>query len=138
MTDTETLVRDALQHLGVVAAEQPIQAVDMADGIRALNLMMRALEAEGMTFGWSDVDSPSAVLPLPPEAEEAIGYLLAIRLQSRFKLQVDPTIIALATEGKAMLAAQIEANTFRRVEYPDLPPGVGYRLGYSRRDFLIG
>lgn len=138
MSTVYDLVRDALLHLRVVPASQTVPAGDMADGIRALNLMMRELEADGLSLGWSDVDAPAATLPLPPEAERAVGYLLAMTLRSQYGTEIDPDLIALATQSEASLRAQVTNQTFARVEYPDLPAGVGRNRGYGWRNGLNG
>lgn len=138
MTTVAVLVRDALQHLGVVNAVQSIKAVDMADGIRALNLMMRSLETDNLPVGWSDVSSPSETLPLPPETEEAIGYMLAMRLQARFGVDLSPTIVALAVKGEASLSAQVANQAFVRTDLSDLPAGIGARLGDGLHNGLNG
>lgn len=132
------VVRDALLHLGVVDARQPIKAVDMADGIRALNLMLRAWEVEGLSMGFAEVDSPSAELPFPAELEEMVGYNLAIRLQSRFRIALDDTIVGMAREGKALLSAQVTSQTFVRTDLSDLPAGVGAGLGDGLLNGLAG
>lgn len=134
----QDVVRDALGHLGVVDANNPVREIDMRDGIRALNLMMRAWETDGVAMGWSDVNNPTDPLPAPPEAEEAIGYNLAVRLRARYRIAIDPDVIALARDGLATLSAQLQAVTYERTEYPDLPAGVrgigyGWRSGYYGR-----
>lgn len=138
MTAVSTVVREALLHLGVVNAVQPIKAVNMADGIRALNLMMRAWEAAGWCMGWSDVANPSDDLPAPPELEELIGYALAVRLQSRFRISLDATIVAMVTAGEASLSAQVASQDAARTDFSDLPAGVGKRGGNGWRNGLNG
>jgi tail accessory factor len=108
MTQVATLVRDALVILGVRDAQQPIPAVDMEDGIRVLNMMVRRFEANGMTLGWTDVSSPSDELPLPPEAEEAIAYNLAVRLRSRYQTSLDPDVLELARQGLSALRRDVK------------------------------
>ena len=134
MATVSDIVRDALLHLQVQDPYQPVKAVDMADGIRSLNLMMRAWAVDGLNLGWSEVTNPSDTLPAPPEAEQAIGFNLAVRLRPRYGVDIAPDVIAMATEGLATLSAQATSNQFTRTEYPDLPQGVGYGLGYGWRN----
>ena len=103
MAQVQDIVRDALGHLRVIDANAPVKPIDMRDAIRALNLMVRRWEADGLALGWSDVSEPTDVLPLPPEAEEAVGYNLALRLRARYGVQVDPDIVALASAGLSAL-----------------------------------
>jgi hypothetical protein len=108
MTEVADIVRDALMILTVQDAQNPVKPVDMADGIRALNLMMRRWEANGMTLGWSDVANPSGVLPLPPEAEEAVAYNLAVRLRARYQVAIEPDVVALAQQGLQALRRDVK------------------------------
>lgn len=103
MAQVQDIVRDALGHLRVIDANVPVKPIDMRDAIRALNLMVRRWEADGLALGWSDVAEPTDALPLPPEAEEAVGYNLALRLRARYGVQVDPDIVALASAGLSAL-----------------------------------
>lgn len=103
MAQVQDIVRDALGHLRVIDANAPVKPIDMRDAIRALNLMVRRWEADGLALGWSDVSEPTDVLPLPPEAEEAVGYNLALRLRARYGVQIDPDIVALADAGLSAL-----------------------------------
>lgn len=112
MAQVQDIVRDALGHLRVIDANAPVKPIDMRDAIRALNLMVRRWEADGLALGWSDVAEPTDALPLPPEAEEAVGYNLALRLRVRYGVQIDPDLVALADAG--LLALQRD----RIVEMP--------------------
>ncbi len=103
MAQVQDIVRDALGHLRVLDANAPVPPIDMRDSIRALNLMVRRWEADGLALGWSDVSEPTDALPLPPEAEEAVGYNLALRLRARYGVQIDPDIVALASAGLSAL-----------------------------------
>lgn len=108
MTEVATIVRDALVILGVRDAQQPIPAIDMEDGIRVLNMMLRRWEANGLTLGWTDVVNPSDELPLPPEAEEAVGYNLAIRLRGRYQVFIEPDVFEFARIGLAALRRDVK------------------------------
>lgn len=108
MTEVATIVRDALVILGVRDAQQPIPAIDMEDGIRVLNMMVRRFEANGMTLGWTDVVSPSDELPLPAEAEEAIAYNLAVRLRARYQCAPDPDVFEFARQGLSALRRDVK------------------------------
>lgn len=99
MAQVRDVVRDALGHLGVLDANQAVSAIDMRDAIRALNLMMRRWEANGLALGWSDVEEPTDTLPLPPEAEEAVGFNLAVRLRPRYRVALDADAYLAAGKG---------------------------------------
>jgi hypothetical protein len=133
MTQVVDILRDALGHLKVQDANSAVKPIDARDGIRALNLMMREWEVDGPNLGWSDVSDPTDTLPVPPEAEAAIGYNLAVRLRPKYGVAIEADIIALARDCLATLTAQQTVNTYARTEYPDLPAGTG-RPGGSWRD----
>jgi hypothetical protein len=126
MTQAIDILRDALGHLRVQDADAPVQEVDARDGLRALNMMVRRWEANGLALGWSDVAAPEDALPLPAEAEEAVGYNLALRLASRYGVDVSPDIAVLARDGLSALRRD------RMVAAP-LSPDAGEYGGYNIR-----
>lgn len=126
MTQVADILRDALGHLKVQDANSAIKAIDARDGIRALNLMLRRWEANGLALGWTDVSNPDDVLPLPAEAEEAVGYNLALRLRARYGTSLDPDVIEFAREGLSALRRD------RMVEMP-LSPDRSCGHGYDIR-----
>lgn len=112
MTQVKDIVRDALGHLGVIDANSAVKAIDMRDGIRTLNMMIRRWEANGLALGWSDVSEPTDILPAPPEAEQAIGFNLAIRMRPRYRVALDADVIGMAAAGMS------ELRRDRMVEMP--------------------
>lgn len=134
MTEVADIVRDALGHLRVLDANEAVEAEDARDAVRALNLMMRRWEASGLALGWTDVADVNATLPAPPEAEEAIGYNLALKLRARYNATLDQDTVAHANDGLAALRADVAMRDSTRLSY-DLP-GVGCASGLS--GFLSG
>lgn len=126
MTQVADILRDALSHLKVQDANSAIKPIDARDGIRALNMMLRRWEANGLALGWTDVSDPTDTLPLPAEAEEAVGYNLALRLRARYGVSLDPDVIELARMGLG------ELRRDRMVEMP-LSPDRGVIGGYDIR-----
>lgn len=103
MSTVHQIVRDALLHIGVIDAHEAVEAQDMQDGIRALNMMMRRWEANGLALGWNNVSNPTEQMPTEPEADEAIGYNLAVRLRSRYGVAPTPEVFQYANDGYALL-----------------------------------
>lgn len=128
-TKVVDILRAALGHLRVIDAHEALDAVQSRDGIIALNGMMNTWEAEGLPMGWSDVDQPTDDMPTPHEADEAIGYNLAVRLRAAYNASLDPDVVALANSGRSMLQAQVTSSTFVRMCYPDLPCPSSRRFG---------
>lgn len=129
MSKVSEVIRDALLLLRVVDADEAPEADDSRDAIRALNLMMTSLEAEGVSVGWSSVSSPDDDMPCPPENEEGISYLLATRLRPRYGVALDADVVQGAQAGMAAMRSQVASSDYSRVSYPDLPVGQGQPLG---------
>lgn len=129
MTEVAKIVRDALVQCGQLDATEAPSAEDMADGISALNRMMRGFEVEGLNLGWHDVSSPAEEAPIPPEAEEAVIYNLAMRFCGAYGLEPREVDIAVARSGLSTLRVLCTINDFARVKYPDLPVGNRQRSG---------
>lgn len=113
MTKVAEIVRDALEYLTVLDAQATPTAEDMAAGVRQLNMMMRRWEANLLALGWSDVTGPDDDLPVPPEAEEAVGYNLALRLRSRYGIPLADIadVVQMANDGYARLLRDQEVAT---------------------------
>lgn len=116
MTAVSDVVRDALEYLGVLDGNEAAEAEDEAVSIRQLNMMMRRWEASGLALGWQDVSNGADTLPAPPEAEQAIGYNLAVRLRPRFGVEIAPDVIELARTGyEALLRDQAVATPIQPI-----------------------
>lgn len=121
MTQVVEIVKDAMRHLRILAVGETPSAEDVAEGIRSLNLRMRALEADdGVAMGWQDVSNPGETLPIRVEDERAVGYLLALEMRPKFGVQLDPDVLAAAESGLAGLRARTLTTDAARIEY-DLP-----------------
>lgn len=103
MTTVADFIKDVLLLIQATDARQPVKAVDMEAGIRALNRFVRRMEANGTAAGWMDVSNPSDTLPLPPEAEPAVLYGLAIDLAPSYGTTPLPAVIGRASEYMADL-----------------------------------
>ncbi|WP_396615503.1 packaged DNA stabilization gp4 family protein [Lysobacter soli] len=134
MTQVYDIVRGSLLALRVIDAEVAVPAQDMTDGIAALNRMMRRWEADGIALGWNDVVGPTDDVPLPPEAEEAVIYNLAVRRRSDYGVSIEPDVLQLATDGLARLTADVRGNEFVTTCYGDLPYGTGQSQGWGWRE----
>lgn len=123
MTTAADFIKDTLLLIQAVDARQPVSSVDMATGIRFLNRYCTRLEANGITLGWSDVANPSETLPLPPEAELAVMYGLALDLAPQWGVVPLPNVVSGALEyGNALRRDQMVANPIQPildVPWPD-------------------
>lgn len=137
MTQAIDIIRDALEQIRVADANADISNNDAAAGLRALNAMMRAWEADGLSLGWSDVATAQDDMPTPPETDEAIGANLAVRMAAKYGVQVSPATVALASGGVSMIRAMIANNDYSRCSYDDLPRGTGQRSGGGWRQGFV-
>lgn len=78
----EELIRDALQELGVQAAEQPITPDQIQTGIRYTNDMME--EYDYLNLGYSIIDSASDNITVPGYARTWMKKQLALHLAPQF------------------------------------------------------
>lgn len=78
----EELIRDALQELGVQAAEQPITPDQVQTGIRYANDMME--EYDYLNLGYSIIDSASDEITVPGFARTWMKKQLALHLAPQF------------------------------------------------------
>lgn len=99
MPKVADIVSRALRIIRVTDSHDSPPAQDMADGIAALNSMMRRWEANGLALGWSSVDGPDDQAPLPDEALEAVAYNLALKLRPEYGAALEPDVIQTAAHG---------------------------------------
>ena len=111
MSKVGAVVKDALGYLGVTDPNEDVAAEDMVTALRQLNLMLRRWEANGLSLGWNDVDNPDDDMPVPAEAEEAIGYNLALKLRPHYGVQIAPDVVEFARVGYNTLLRDQEVAT---------------------------
>lgn len=112
MTTVVQLVSRSLRLLRVLDANEAAEAEDFATAVVALNAMCTRWEANGMALGWADVTAPDEEIPVPPEAEEAVVYNLALRLRAEYGVSLDQDVVSFARQGLA------EIRRDRAVEMP--------------------
>ncbi len=97
------IVKAALRKLRVIDAAMSLDPVDFETGRDVLNRMLARWEANSVTTGWVPVAAPTDTANMPIEAEEAVIANLAIKLQSEYGAEVDPSTIQQASDGLDML-----------------------------------
>jgi len=103
----QELIARSMRLIRVLDPGEAPEASDYETSIVALNGMMTRMEANGTSLGWSNVTNPGDVIPIPPEAEEAIAYMLAIRIGPEYGVAPDPVISAAAGQGEAALLRDV-------------------------------
>lgn len=129
METAQTVINDALQELIVQAIEQPIEQVDFAIAQRYMNRLMDEIAADGVTLGYTAVNSPNDAITIPNGAINGLIYNLALHLATTYDVAVGPELAAKAANGLRIMtkiATQISPSS-----YPDtLPIGSGnYEAG---------
>lgn len=102
MATARDVIALALKDIGVLAAEDPVEAADAADALDTLNQMLTMWEAEGINLGFAEVALGTA-LNVPKFALLAIRHNLAVLLAPSYGAQASPTIQMLASNGKNTL-----------------------------------
>lgn len=75
-------IRDSLQELGMLAAEQPVTPDQFQTGIRYANRLMASHENLGL--GYTVIANANDEVTIPPYAEEWAVIALAVRLSPQF------------------------------------------------------
>jgi hypothetical protein len=130
-----TIVRDALSELTVQADEQTLPAVELNTGIRFLNRMMAALDADGVKLGYTFVDAPNDPVTVPAGAVEGMVYNLAVRLATGYDIPISASLANNAREGLRVMET-LGVNV-GKVAFPStLPIGSGneYSVGSYPND----
>lgn len=122
---TVAQVADAsLKRILVQGAEAPLQADEYQDYIFALNNYMLALDAEGVTLGYTEVSDLGDTLTVPTGALRGIIANMAIEVAPDYSGQITPGLVKAARDG--MQVMRIIGQTISATSFPStLPKGSG-------------
>lgn len=125
MTTAADIITDALGELGYQAAETPVEATDMALGLRKLNDMLSEWTESGLIVG-NPVEKPADTVRLQRGTVNGVMMNLAGRLTSPFRKPLTPELVAsIKAANQNMLRIIVKPID---VDYPDtLPMGSGNR-----------
>jgi hypothetical protein len=124
MTTVTQIVSRSLRLIKVLDPVEAAEAEDMETAMVALNAMVGRWEANGMALGWAAVTSPAGTIPLPPEAEEAVAYNLAVKLAPEYDVEPSPVVVQEARDGLAALRRDCLVSR-PLVQESDLPSSHG-------------
>lgn len=96
MTTALDIITSALLKINSIDAGEALATNDFSTGLNNLNRMMRRWEANGLSMGWTDVASPTDVVPMPAEAEDACIYNLALEMAPEYGSNPSPLVVQLA------------------------------------------
>lgn len=120
------LIKDALTEITVLGAEASVESVDAQTGIRYLNRMMAAFDADSIDLGYTEVSSLADDVTIPAGANEAIVPQLAARLWGQYATgkPIPPDLVGRAKYGKEVL--RVLTFSIAATEFPStLPVGSG-------------
>jgi hypothetical protein len=83
MATVRDIVERALRKIGVVAIDEAMTADQAQIGLDALNMMMAALELDGIDVAWIEAELPDQ-FAMEPKFHEGLVYMLASRLAPDF------------------------------------------------------
>ena len=130
------IVKDALGEITVLGAEAPVEAVDAQIGVRYLNRMMAAFDADGIDLGYTEAANLNSPITVPAGAIDGMVTQLAVRLHAQFSA-ADPLsqdLLARAVSGKKTmrnLAVRVGASEFPST----LPIGSGNEYDNNTNHF---
>lgn len=99
MASVGSTVARALRLITVIDAQEDVNDKDFKTAVEALNALMVRIEADGLALGWYPVSNPSEELPVPPEAEMAVAYMLAVVVAPEYGKEASPTVAVMANDG---------------------------------------
>lgn len=128
----------SLKRILVQAADAPLEADEYQDYIFALNNFMLALDAEGITLGYTEVSDLGDEVTVPAGALRGIIANMAIEVAPDYNGTVSPALANAAAEG--MQVMRIIGQTISASSYPStLPVGSGNESGqFPSRKFYDG
>ena len=136
MADTAgDIIKDALTEITVLGAEAPVEAVDAQSGIRYLNRMMAAFDADGIDLGYTEVNNFNSAITVPAGANAGMVAQLAAMLWDQYAggQPLPSTLLARAISGKNTMRNL--AVTVGATEFPStLPIGSGNEWDGGRSD----
>lgn len=131
MATVAQVAKASLQRILVQASEADLEPDEYQDYIFALNNWMLALDAEGVSLGYTEVSDLGDEVTVPTGALRGIIANLAIEVSPDYGGQVTPALISAAAEGLRVmrrLGQRMQSSAF-----PDtLPVGSGNEGGRTR------
>lgn len=124
MATAAQVIKAALQRILVQDSEAPLQADEYQDSIFALNNLMLAYDAQGITLGYTEVGSLGDDITVPTGALRGVIANLAIEMAPDFSGIITDGLVRAANEG--LVAMRKLGVIVGATQYPStLPFGSG-------------
>ena len=124
MATVSQVLKASLQRILVQASEAPIEADEAQDFIFAMNNYMLALDADGVSLGYTEVDNLGDEVTIPTGALRGLIANMAIEVSPDYGGEITQGLVLAASEGLKVMRklGQIIPTT----RYPGtLPIGSG-------------
>ena len=130
MTALELIAR-SLRLIGVIDAIEPPSAESAVSAIIALNGMCTRWEANGLSFGWSNVADAADTLPASDEYHSTLAYNLAVEIAPEYGAPVSDVVGVRASQYLDDLRRDVQvANPIEPILDVPMPQANGaFRLG---------
>lgn len=124
MATVAQVAQASLGKILVQASEQPIESVELQDYIFSMNNFMLALDAEGISLGYTEVSKASDKVTIPAGALRGLINNMAIEVVDDYDGVVTQSLVKVAADG--MLAMRRLGQRLGSSFYPGtLPVGSG-------------
>lgn len=124
MATVEQVAKASLQRILVQGSEAPFEQDEYMDYIFALNNYMTALEAEGISLGYTEVSSLSDTVTVPTSALRGIIANMAIEVAPDYGGVVSDALVVAAKNG--MKVMRLVGQHIAASRFPStLPRGSG-------------
>lgn len=129
------VVVDALEDLIAQAEEAPIEQPEARAAIRALNDMMNAWDADGISLGYTQVSDLADLITVPLGAIRGIKANLALDLCTKYGIIASQALLTKAKSGYKT-CVNLAVDTAEAVFPSTLPQGSGNTYpGYADNTF---
>lgn len=130
MATVAQVANAALKRILVQASEAPLEADEYQDFIFAMNNYMLALDAEGITLGYTVVSDLGDEVTVPTGALRGIIANMAIEVAPDYNGTISPRLEAAAQQGLQVM--RIIGQIMGQTAYPStLPIGSGNEGDYA-------
>ena len=124
MATVAQVAKASLQKILVQASEAPIEASESQDFIFAMNTFMLALDAQGVTLGYTEVSNLGDDVTIPTGALRGLIYNMAIEVAPDYDATVSAALAQAARDG--MQTMRTIGQTIGATKFPStLPIGSG-------------
>jgi len=135
MATASDFVTDALDMIGVHAAETAIESEEMQLAIRTLNDFMAEIDESGIAFGFTPVQSSADTIRMRRGAVHAIKVNLAGLLAVPFKKSITPELAAvISAANSALLRMSVHVGSVKVAS--TTPKGSGNRDNIHNEKFF--